>query len=168
VFGRFGWVRQPIRKALAWTGTLARLVVGAVWIVAGFVKLPDPAASVRAVRAYQLLPETTVTAIGYGLPILEICIGVLLVAGLGTRTVAAVSALLLLAYIAGIASAWARGLQIDCGCFGGGGYAANATSKYPWEIARDVGLLAASVFLVARPRTQVSMDGCLIPADQRP
>jgi uncharacterized membrane protein YphA (DoxX/SURF4 family) len=158
-------VRQPIGKALGWIGTAARLVVGTVWIVAGLLKLPDPAASVRAVRAYRLLPESTVTVIGYGLPILEVCLGVLLVIGLGTRAAAALSALLFVAYIVGISSAWARGLQIDCGCFGGGGYAADATSKYPGEIACDIGLLALCAFLVVRPRTVVSLDAWLIPAE---
>jgi uncharacterized membrane protein YphA (DoxX/SURF4 family) len=160
-------VRQPSNRVLAWVGSIARLVVGGVWIAAGALKLPDPAASVRAVRAYQLLPESTVTVVGYGLPVLEVCLGLLLVIGLGTRAVASLSVVLFLVYITAISSAWARGLQIDCGCFGGGGYAANATSKYPWEIARDLGLLAASAFLVVWPRTEVSLDRWLIPADNR-
>ena len=54
---------------------------------------------------------------------------------------------LLVAFIVGIGSAWARGLQIDCGCFGGGGFDENAADDYPWDIARDVGLLALSVWL---------------------
>jgi uncharacterized membrane protein YphA (DoxX/SURF4 family) len=160
-------VRQPSNRALGWVGSIARMVVGGVWIAAGVLKLPDPAASVRAVRAYRILPEATVSVVGYGLPVLEICLGLLLIIGLGTRAVASLSAVLMLAYIIAISSAWVRGLQIDCGCFGGGGYAANATSKYPWEIARDVGLLAASVFLVVWPRTEVSLDRWLIPADNR-
>jgi uncharacterized membrane protein YphA (DoxX/SURF4 family) len=158
-------VRQPSNRTLGWVGSIARLVVGGVWIAAGLLKLPDPAASVRAVRAYRILPESTVTVVGYGLPVLEVCLGLLLIIGLGTRAVAGLSAVLMLAYIVAISSAWARGLQIDCGCFGGGGYAADATSKYPWEIARDVGLLAASAFLVVWPRTEVSLDRWLIPAD---
>jgi uncharacterized membrane protein YphA (DoxX/SURF4 family) len=89
-------------------------------------------------------------------------VGFLLVIGLGTRIVAGLAGLLMLAFIIGISSAWARGLQIDCGCFGGGGYAADATKKYPWEIARDVGLLAASILLVARPRTMFSADRWLM------
>ncbi len=152
-----------LERWLPWAGVVARLVVGGVWIAAGMLKLPDPAESVRAVRAYRLLPEATVHAVGYGLPALEIIIGLLLILGLGTRIVAAISAVLLTLFIIGIASAWARGLQIDCGCFGGGGYAADATSKYPLEIARDVGLLLASLLLVAFPRTKVSLDGWLLP-----
>jgi uncharacterized membrane protein YphA (DoxX/SURF4 family) len=144
-----------------WIGLVARLVTGGVWVAAGVVKLPDPAESVRAVRAYQLLPESIVPLVGYVLPPLEIVVGLLLIVGLLTRVAALVSALLFVAFIIGIASAWARGLQIDCGCFGGGGYAADATEKYPWEIARDVGLLALSLWLVVFPRTRLAADTLL-------
>jgi uncharacterized membrane protein YphA (DoxX/SURF4 family) len=137
------------RGAVGWLGLLARLVTGGVWVVAGAVKLPDPAASVDAVRAYQQLPEAVVPTVGQLLPVVEVVVGLALVLGLLTRGAAAVSALLFVAFTIGIASVWARGLTIDCGCFGGGGYDPDAASQYPWEIARDVGLLAASAFLVA-------------------
>jgi uncharacterized membrane protein YphA (DoxX/SURF4 family) len=102
-----------------WVGLLARVVTGGVWIVAGALKLPDPAASVRAVRAYDLLPEAVVPTVGHLLPVVEVVVGVLLLLGLLTRPAAVVSSLLFVAFIDGIASAWARGMSIDCGCFGG-------------------------------------------------
>jgi hypothetical protein len=74
---------------------------------------------------------------------------------------AVVSALLFIAFIGGISSAWARGLQIDCGCFGGGGQIDDATSQYPVEIARDVGLLLLSLWLVVRPRTRWAVDNVI-------
>ncbi|WP_244962985.1 MauE/DoxX family redox-associated membrane protein [Nocardioides dongkuii] len=141
-----------------WLGLVARLVTGGVWIVAGGLKLGEPYESVQAVRAYDLLPEALVEPIGYLLPVLEVVVGLALVAGLLTRGAAAISALLFVAFIIGIASAWARGLEIDCGCFGGGGYDPDATAKYPGEIARDVALLAASLFLVRWPRTRLALD----------
>jgi hypothetical protein len=52
-------------------------------------------------------------------------------------------------------------MEIDCGCFGGGGYDPDATSKYPWEIARDVALLALSLFLVWLPRSRWALDNIL-------
>jgi hypothetical protein len=76
---------------------------------------------------------------------------------------AVVSAVLFVAFIIGISSAWARGLEIDCGCFGGGGQLEGASSKYPGEIARDVGLLLASMWLVVRPRTRWSLDSLISP-----
>jgi uncharacterized membrane protein YphA (DoxX/SURF4 family) len=145
-----------------WFGLLARLVTGGVWIVAGALKLPDPAGSVRAVRAYELLPEAVVPTVGYLLPALEIVVGVLLVLGLLTRAAAMVSSLLFVGFVIGIASAWARGLQIDCGCFGGGGFEAGADKDYPWEIARDLGLLVLSLWLVVRPASRWSIDGVLL------
>ncbi len=144
-----------------WLGLLARLVVGGVWIVAGALKFPDPAASVRAVRAYDLLPPSIEPTVGHLLPVLEVVVGAMLVFGLLTRTAGAVSALLCVAFIIGISSAWARGLEIDCGCFGGGGLEEGASSKYPWEIARDVALLAASLFLVWVGRTRIAVDNLL-------
>ena len=146
-------------------GLLARMLVGGVWVVAGALKLPDPNENVRAVRAYDLLPEAAVPVVGHALPILEILVGLCLLLGLFTRVAAVVSALLLVAFVVGIGSAWGRGLSIECGCFGGGaGPAANAAAKYPWEIVRDVGLLALSAWLVRRPRTPWATDNRLLPA----
>ena len=144
-------------------GVLCRLVVGGVWLVAGALKLPDPAENVRAVRAYQLLPEAVVPLLGHALPIVEILVGGCLILGLITRVAAFISAALLAAFVFGIASAWARGLSIECGCFGGGaGPAENASAAYPWDIARDVGLLLLSAWLVWRPRTPWAVDNRLV------
>ena len=149
---------------MGWIGVVARLLLGGVWLVAATLKLTDPAASVRAVRAYELLPESVVPAVGYAVPVVEVLVGLTLLLGLLVRASAVVSALLLVAFLVGVSSAWARGLQIDCGCFGGGGYAADAADDYPWEIARDLGLLFASLWLVLRPRSPGALDNLLIPA----
>jgi uncharacterized membrane protein YphA (DoxX/SURF4 family) len=151
---------------MQWLGLLARLVLGAVWVAAGALKLPDPTESVRAVRNYRILPEAVVPLVGHALPVIEVLIGVCLLLGLLVRANAVLSGVLLLAFIAGIASAWARGLSIECGCFGGGGGTLeDYASDYPWEIARDVGLLLASGWLVVRPRTPWALDNRLFPVD---
>lgn len=149
---------------LGWIGVAARLVVGGVWILAGAKKLPDPAASVRAVRAYQILPESVVPLVGHALPVCEVILGACLVLGILTRLAGVLSVLLLVAYIIGIASVWARGLQIDCGCFGGGGTQAGASKQYPWDIARDAALALASALLVWLRRTPLTVDNLLFPA----
>ncbi|WP_110206142.1 MauE/DoxX family redox-associated membrane protein [Nocardioides daejeonensis] len=141
-----------------WVGTVLRLITGGVWVVAGAAKLPDPAASVRAVRAYDLLPESVVPTVGHALPVVEVVIGLCLIAGLLVRGMSVLSGLLFLAFVIGIASAWQRGLQIDCGCFGGGGYDPNAADAYPKDIARDLALLVASAWLVWRPATRFGLD----------
>jgi uncharacterized membrane protein YphA (DoxX/SURF4 family) len=149
--------RLPTRVT-GWLGLAARLLVGGVFIAAGAIKLPEPAQSVAAVRAYEALPASLVEPVGQLLPIVEVVVGVMLVVGLLTRGAAVAAAFLLVVFIAGIVSVWARGITIDCGCFGGGGADPDAGSKYPWEIARDVGLLVAAMFLVRQRPTKLSLD----------
>lgn len=136
---------------------VARVVLGVVWIVAGVIKLPDPAGSVRAVRAYQLLPEAVVPAVGYGLPLLEIVLGALLVLGVAVRIGAIVSAVLLGAFLIGVTSAWARGLSIDCGCFGGGGAVASDQTRYGTEVLRDGALIVVAGVLIRWPASRLAL-----------
>lgn len=152
---------------MGWLGLAARLVTGGVWIFAGALKLPDPAGSVRAVRAYELLPEAVVPTVGHLLPVCEVILGACLVLGVMTRVSGVLSSLLFVAFIVGISAAWARGLRIDCGCFGGGGFDADAVDKYPWEIARDAGLLLLSLWLVWRPRSPYALDNVLFGDHER-
>lgn len=145
---------------LPWLGTAARLVLGGVWLVAGASKITDLDASVRSVRAYRLLPETAAQVVGAGLPVVELLLGVLLVVGAGVRAAAAVSAVLMLAFVVGIASAWARGLRIDCGCFGSGGeLAAGQDPAYGVELVRDAALTALAVLLVRWPAGRFEIAG---------
>ena len=139
-------------------GLLARLILGIVLIVAGGLKVTSPLVSARAVRAFQILPYDFAGYVGYALPVVEILIGLLLVAGLFTRLSAAVGGLLMVAFIIGISSAWARGLSIDCGCFGGGGTVAARQTQYLADLLRDAGLVACAAWLVARPHATYSLD----------
>jgi uncharacterized membrane protein YphA (DoxX/SURF4 family) len=139
--------------------TAARLVLGGVWVWAGLAKFGDPDAAVRATRAYQILPEAFVKPFAWGLPLVEIALGILLIAGLASRATAAVSGLILLVFIAGIASVWARGLQIDCGCFGGGGFSSHVDGwQYLSEIARDALLFGMAGFVALGPRSRYALD----------
>jgi uncharacterized membrane protein YphA (DoxX/SURF4 family) len=142
--------------------TAARLVLGGVLVVSGGLKVADPVAAVRAVQAYELLPASLVRVVGYGLPAFEIGLGLLLLAGYTTRLAAGVAAVLMVVFIAAVASAWARGLSIDCGCFGGGGAIAPDQTAYLAEILRDVGFLAAAGWLVLHPHSRFALD----PADR--
>lgn len=146
-------------------GLAARVGLGTVMLVAGAVKLPDPAGSVHAVRAYQALPEMLVSPVGYLLPLVEVAVGALLIVGLFTKPAAAATAGLQAVFIAGIAWAWANGLEIDCGCFGGGGEKAGASSAYPFDIARDVGFIVLAAAAWAWPVRRISLERFLFGAD---
>ena len=153
-----------MKRGLPWAGLAARLVVGGVWLVAGALKVGTPSDSIHAVQAYDLLPSSVAQWVGVGMPAVELVVGLALVAGVFVRGAAVLSAVLLVAYIVAISSVWARGIKIDCGCFGGGGADPNAASAYPWEIARDTGLLLLSLFLVWLRRSALALDSLLFPS----
>jgi uncharacterized membrane protein YphA (DoxX/SURF4 family) len=145
-----------------WLSLVARVAVGLVFVIAGTTKIGDLAASGRAVNAYQLMPYGLAKVIGAMLPFVEIGIGALLIVGFATRLMAIVAAALLVVYIAGIASVWARGLAIDCGCFSRGGELTGGQKPgYGADIARDTGLLALAVFTAWAPRSRLSVDNAI-------
>ncbi len=150
--GILGRVWKPI------VSLLARFGLAAVWLISGWAKASDVHQSMEAVDAYRLLPDPMVRAVAIGLPAVELILGFMLILGLAVRWTAIVSGLLLVVLIAGVASAWARGLQIDCGCFGGGGEDASVTwVDYAEEIARDVGFLILAAWLMLWPRSPLAL-----------
>ncbi|MFD2456799.1 DoxX family protein [Corynebacterium mendelii] len=131
---------------------LARFGLAAVWLYSGWVKITDPLATKQSVNAYKLFSPDMVNFIGTALPPVEIALGVMLAIGLLLRLTGAVSAVIFLGFIAGIASAWARGLTIDCGCFGTGGDNPNVTGwTYATEILRDLLFVAMAWWTAWRP-----------------
>jgi uncharacterized membrane protein YphA (DoxX/SURF4 family) len=156
-------------RARPWLGTAARVGLAGVWLAAGASKVGDLGASARAVHAYELTPYEVSALIGSALPFVEMALGLLLLAGLATRLLAAVSSGLLVIFMAGIASAWARGLAIDCGCFGPGGeLPAGVEPSYLPELGKNVAFLVLAGFLLVYPRTRLSLDAWLdaTPADR--
>jgi hypothetical protein len=69
------------------------------------------------------------------------------------------AAVLAAVFLVAVGSAWARGLQIDCGCFGGGGQVAAGRTAYPAEVARDAGLLVVALALARRPASRLALGG---------
>ena len=141
-----------------WIGFISRLVLGGVLLAAGLLKYQHLDKSQMAVRAYELLPIAIANVIGIVLPFLEIGMGLLLILGAGTRIVGLAGAVLMLIFVIGISQAWARGLSIDCGCFGGGGQVAPGTANYLPELLRDAGLAALGIYLFIYPQSKFALD----------
>jgi uncharacterized membrane protein YphA (DoxX/SURF4 family) len=134
---------------------LCRLVPAAVFLWAGLAKITDVQGSVNSVDAYDVLPDQLAELVGTVLPWAEIVLAALLLLGLFVRFAGVATAALSLVFIVGMAQAKARGLAIDCGCFGAGGAGDGVTW---WDIARDVPLMLAGVYLAANPRGPWQLD----------
>jgi len=149
---------KSIQKYQGWISLLARLVLGGVLIAAGALKAGNPAHAAMAVRAYQVLPVTLANILGYALPWVEMGAGLALVIGVAVKAAAIIGGGLMVVFIIAIAQAWARGLSIDCGCFGGGGTVAPGHTAYVQEILRDTGLTALAVYLFRFPHGKFGLD----------
>ena len=158
--------RKRFSAAQPWISLLVRVAAGVIMVWAGIAKLLDVDASVRAVRAYKLLPEAVVPLVGNVLPFIEVGLGVLLIAGIMTRTMAIIYLMLLVVYVGGTIWAWAHGLQIDCGCFGGDGtLAAGTRTNYTAHFIERAEFIALGVWLLIFPASRLSLDAWLRPAE---
>lgn len=149
---------------IMWLGLVLRLVLAGVLGWASIVKLLDHEQSRLAIAAYRVIPgdmSQWVNVIAWVLPALELTLAIMLVLGLSTRWAGLATAALMVLFVAGISSVWARGFSIDCGCFGGGGAAdpADDVARYSSEIARDVVFAGMGLWLAIRPRSAWSLDG---------
>ncbi|MFZ9542041.1 MAG: MauE/DoxX family redox-associated membrane protein [Candidatus Nanopelagicaceae bacterium] len=147
-----------IKGLQPWLTLISRLILGGVLLAAGLLKVTHPAKSAMAVRAYEVLPVTFANFLGYALPWIEVGIALLLILGVAVKPAALSGGLLMFLFIVAIAQAWARGLTIDCGCFGGGGQVAKGETKYLEEILRDTGLVLLALYLMKFPRGKFSLD----------
>ena len=145
-------------SAQLWISTVMRVGLAGVLLWSGGAKVSEPRQAVMAVQAYEILPTGVGEFVGYALPLFELALGLALLLGVATRISAVVAGALMTAFVVGVASAWARGLSIDCGCFGGGGAVAEGEANYLPVLLRDAGFAAMAAWLVVFPATRWALD----------
>ena len=124
--------------------SLARLVVGGVWLWAGLLKIGDPAASVTAVRGLPAAARPRWPSRGArAADCRDRRRGLSRARPAAPRPAALSPRCCRSPSSSASPRSGSRGISIDCGCFGDGGPDPDAIGRYPWEIARDVGLLLA-------------------------
>jgi len=97
---------------------LFRIFLGLLFIYAGIEKISDPAAFSNAIYNYKLLPFSLVNFFAITLPWIELSAGLLLLFGVYVKENSSIIAALLIIFFIAIAISLARGLNIECGCFG--------------------------------------------------
>lgn len=127
--------------ALRLLGWVARLLLGAIFIIAGYLKLRDPFLFEMGVDSYQMLPPWGVVFVARTLPWLEVGLGTVLLSGWKLKYAASFTALLLGGFLAAMAITYSRGIEADCGCFGAG------EKISPLTLARDSIFFGLAVFL---------------------
>jgi putative oxidoreductase len=122
---------------------IVRVLLGGLLIAAGVLKVGHSAELASNIAGFRILPPDVVGPIAVALPYVELLLGAYLIAGLFTRTIAAIVAAQFLLYAAAIGSAVVRHIPANCGCFGPND---SATADWP-HVAFDVLLAAAAAFV---------------------
>lgn len=141
-----------MKNGLKW---LVRIVFGAIFIWSGVAKLKDPISFADAVRNFQIIGDPFAAAAALFLPWLEIFAGIGVMWDRFARGSAAILTTSLAVFTLAIISAWARGLDISCGCFGGTG-----EINYPVKVSQNIVLTAIGIFFWWRgaPEIRESID----------
>ena len=127
---------------------ILRMALGALFVWVGWEKTKDPNGFLFSIRSFHILPDPYAAWVAMGLPWLEILAGAALVAGVLVEGGLAVIAGMLVVFLGAILYSLQRGLDINCGCFGGDA----ATSDYHELILRDAVLLAVTLGLLIHRR----------------
>ena len=122
---------------------MVAIIVGAVFIYAGILKVRDPLRFASDINNYQMIPWSVGVRFAFYLPWLELLCGLALVFHRFFSGAVAITIALLLAFIG--ATAWARihGIDVSCGCFGSAGTNLTLT----WHLVILGGLFLALVYL---------------------
>jgi uncharacterized membrane protein YphA (DoxX/SURF4 family) len=123
-----------------------RLALGGLFIYAGVVKVLDPLDFAQNIRNYRLVGQSLAFIAAIVLPWLEILAGVALAAGIWKRASALIISGLLVFFILLTLVTIARGLDVECGCFG----ALSRKSGFG-VILEDLGMLFMGLCLLFAP-----------------
>jgi uncharacterized membrane protein YphA (DoxX/SURF4 family) len=135
------------RPVTRWLLIATRVALGALFLWAAVTKLPDMKGFAQDVANYRIVPALLVPYVAAAVVGVEFLAGLALISGVMARPAAAVVASLLVAFIAFVAQALLRGIDLRCGCFGG-----DEPASW-WTVLRDAVMLAAAI-VVARERHQ--------------
>jgi uncharacterized membrane protein YphA (DoxX/SURF4 family) len=133
---------------------VVRVVVGAILVAAGALKVGQAASLAAAIAGFRLLPATIAGPLAIGLPYFELLVGAYLVFGLFTRGAAVVAAVQFVLYAAAIASAVVRHIPANCGCFGP---ADSAVADWP-HVVVDGCLAVAAAFVAFGAPGALALD----------
>lgn len=131
---------------------ISRFGLAAVWLLAGVEKSTQGLIhTVQSVEAYEIFGPDWSLLIAQVIGPLEIAGAALLFLGIFLRYAGWLSTAVLVLFIVGISQAWARGLIIDCGCFGEKATPDGQGMDYLLTILRDVVFIFMSMWTAYRP-----------------
>jgi putative oxidoreductase len=144
------------------TALLLRLIVGGIFLISGLAKIADPVRFLLTLREFRLLPGVLESFFAVYLPWLEFLLGLCVVLGILHRTSALLIAVLNGFFIVAIGSVIARGIEVDCGCFGLLADVLHLPDMADWKaIVRDLVFMVMCVYLFRSETDAWTVEGYL-------
>jgi putative oxidoreductase len=140
----------------AWLALGARLYLGAVFLLACWHKILDPASFALDVATYQILPLELVNLFAIILPWVEAAAGLMLILGFRARAAALLVAAMMVMFMVALTLALRGGLQMSCGCFASAGAEEDLISG--WTLLRDLGWLILALYVLWLDRRPLGLD----------
>ncbi len=128
-------------------GIFVAVIVGALFVYAGAVKVLDPVGFAGDIENYKMMPWPIGVRLAFYLPWLEILCGLALITRFLYRGGLLILTALMAVFVVATIVAKMRGLDISCGCFGH----ASKYLSFAWHLALDFVLVAALLFLWRTP-----------------
>jgi uncharacterized membrane protein YphA (DoxX/SURF4 family) len=134
-------------NALRWLNILCGIGVGALFVYAGWGKIPDPYHFSKLIKAYKLLPNFMLNPVAIVSPWLEVIAGSMMITGILRRPASLIIGCLMLGFLVMLGWAMHHGYEINCGCFPG-----STAHLVGWaDIGRDLLLFAGCVVCLVAP-----------------
>jgi len=139
----------PKRKPGIFSSTFfLRVILGLLFLGAGLVKLADQPVFFAGLMRYELADANTNWLLSWIIPGVEVLLGIWLILGKATFFASLAGLALMMVFLLVLASAWARGLEVDCACFG----PLQLGAGYPAWMTRNLVLCAIFGWLAWRNR----------------
>jgi uncharacterized membrane protein YphA (DoxX/SURF4 family) len=125
-----------------------QVAIGLVFAYAALNKLGDLRSFASEVHNFRIVPVALENLVAITLPWIELVAALALVGGIRARPAAWITTVLMAAFTIAVVAALARGLDIECGCFG----TADASRVGLRKVVENLGLLAVSAVAALRGR----------------
>ena len=131
-----------------------RVFLAFVFIYAAVLKIAEPSDFSQSIANYKLMPDNFINMAAIILPWIEISAGLLLLFGVAVKENSIIISGMLIVFIVAIGISLARGLNIDCGCFG----TTNGNKLGLVKLLQNFGLLVFGIILIIYNSTFLSMN----------
>jgi uncharacterized membrane protein YphA (DoxX/SURF4 family) len=134
---------EAIKRFLADNRTIriSQVLIGLLFAASSLAKLGDLHSFAEQVHNFKLLPVALDHLVAMTLPWIELVAALALLLGIRARSGSMVASALMVVFTLGVLIAMARGLDIECGCFG----TADGTRVGLVKVLENSGMLALAL-----------------------